>query len=284
MHGNDSTATSRRNQMPQLRLASYNIHLGIGRDGEFNPARIARVIEEIDADVFALQEVLLGAALTAGPDSVNASPERMDRLEPTNFDMLGFLAARCGLYPIAGPTLVGAKGQYGNAILTRLHPVAVHRWDLTVGRHEPRGAIDVVLRHDAGRLRIVATHLGLLPGERRRQIRHLLQLVGKDSRLPTVLLGDLNEWFLWGRPLRWMHRHFQSTPAPATFPSGHPFLALDRIWVEPRRALRNISAHRSAIARVASDHLPIVADIEFGDFAADVAALRRMGTREALSA
>lgn len=270
--------------MPQLRLASYNIHLGIGRDGEFNPARIARVIEEIDADVVALQEVLLGAAVQAGPASANAQPEQAGFPDPTNFDMLDYLATRCGLYPIAGPTLVGARGQYGNAILTRLHSVAVHRWDLTVGRHEPRGAIDVVLRHDGGRLRVIATHLGLLPGERRRQIRHLLQLVGKDSRLPTVLLGDLNEWFLWGRPLRWMHRHFQSTPAPATFPSGHPFFALDRIWVEPRRALRNIAAHTSAIARVASDHLPIVANVEFGDFAFEVAALRRMGIREAVSA
>jgi endonuclease/exonuclease/phosphatase family metal-dependent hydrolase len=192
------------------------------------------------------------------------------------------------LQPIAGPTLVGKGGRYGNAILTRLHPIDVHHWDLTVGRHEPRGAIDAMLRHGGARLRVIATHLGLLPGERRRQIHHLLQLVGKDNRLPTVLLGDLNEWFLWGRPLRWMHRHFQSTPAPATFPSGHPLFALDRIWVEPRRALRDIAAHASDLARVASDHLPVVANIVFDDTAIKAeaidAAVDKADKQEALSA
>ena len=81
--------------------------------------------------------------------------------------------------------------------------------------------------------------------------------------MPTVLMGDVNEWFLWGRPLRWLHRHFQQTPAPATFPARWPVFALDRIWVEPRQALRRVSVHDSATARVASDHLPITATINF---------------------
>jgi endonuclease/exonuclease/phosphatase family metal-dependent hydrolase len=61
-----------------------------------------------------------------------------------------------------------------------------------------------------------------------------------------------------------MHRHFQRTPAPATFPAGRPLFALDRIWVEPRRALKNITVHVSDSARMASDHLPIVATLDFG--------------------
>jgi endonuclease/exonuclease/phosphatase family metal-dependent hydrolase len=77
-----------------------------------------------------------------------------------------------------------------------------------------------------------------------------------------VLAGDLNEWFLWGRPLRWLHAHFEETPAPATFPARLPLLALDRVWTSPRSMLRRLAVHRSPLARRASDHLPLVADLE----------------------
>jgi endonuclease/exonuclease/phosphatase family metal-dependent hydrolase len=74
-------------------------------------------------------------------------------------------------------------------------------------------------------------------------------------------MGDVNEWFLIGRPLRWLHRHFKNVPAPATFPARLPLLALDRIWVKPRAMLLSIQRHDTALARLASDHLPVVAHI-----------------------
>lgn len=234
----------------ELRVASYNIHLGIGRDGVFRPERIAAVIDELDADVVALQEVALG-----GP----------------GFNMLEYLARKCAVHAIAGPTLSGARGEFGNAILTHLRHAEIRRWDLSVGTREPRGAIDARVTHGSRSVRVIATHLGLRPAERRRQIRHLLKIIENDRRHPTVLLGDLNEWFLWGRPLRWMHRHFERTPAPATFPAGRPLFALDRIWVEPRSALRRLSVHASATARIASDHLPIVASLDLGALASAAA-------------
>jgi len=80
--------------------------------------------------------------------------------------------------------------------------------------------------------------------------------VHKAAR-PVVLLGDLNEWFLWGRPLRWLRRHFGRTPAPATYPARWPLFALDRIWVEPARLLERIEVLSAAPARAASDHLPL---------------------------
>ena len=236
---------SSRHLGSEVRFASYNIHLGIGRDGEFRPARIAAVINEIGADVVALQEISLG---TPG------------------FDMLRYLSDACGLTAIAGPTLVTASGQFGNAMLTGLRPGEVHHWDLSMARCEPRAAIDAHLRHGSHLFRVIATHLGLRPAERRDQIQRLLKIIERDRVYPTVLLGDVNEWFLWGRPLRWMHRHFQRTPAPATFPAGRPLFALDRIWVEPRRALKKIAVHVSENARMASDHLPIVATLDFGPF------------------
>ena len=77
-----------------------------------------------------------------------------------------------------------------------------------------------------------------------------------------LLMGDLNEWYLWGRPLRWLHSHFRETPAaPPTFPARQPVLALDRIWVAPAGSLRRLRRHVSPLARVASDHLPLVAEL-----------------------
>jgi endonuclease/exonuclease/phosphatase family metal-dependent hydrolase len=77
-----------------------------------------------------------------------------------------------------------------------------------------------------------------------------------------VLLGDLNEWLLWGQPLRWLHAYFKETPAPATFPARFPLFALDRVWVRPRSALVHLAANASELARRASDHLPITAVLE----------------------
>jgi endonuclease/exonuclease/phosphatase family metal-dependent hydrolase len=75
-------------------------------------------------------------------------------------------------------------------------------------------------------------------------------------------MGDLNEWFLWGRPLRWLHVQFRRTPAPATFPARLPVFALDRFWVRPRVLLDHLVVHSSPLARAASDHLPLVATLD----------------------
>jgi endonuclease/exonuclease/phosphatase family metal-dependent hydrolase len=80
-----------------------------------------------------------------------------------------------------------------------------------------------------------------------------------------LLRGDLNEWFLWGRPLRWLHAHFEATPSPRSFPARAPLLALDRIWVEPRALLQRLWVHLTPAARAASDHIPVVADIRLPD-------------------
>ena len=83
-----------------------------------------------------------------------------------------------------------------------------------------------------------------------------------ELRLPDVLMGDINEWFLWGRPLRWLHRRFGYSPAPATFPVCLPMFALDRIWIRPQERMHRVAAHVSLAARMASDHLPLLALID----------------------
>jgi endonuclease/exonuclease/phosphatase family metal-dependent hydrolase len=111
---------------------------------------------------------------------------------------------------------------------------------------------------------MLATHLGLSFEERRYQISRIMTLLESASDADvTILMGDFNEWFRWGRLRRRLHWIFGVFPAPATFPSRHPFLALDRIWVRPAGVLTTIQAYGSAPARMASDHLPLVADLVF---------------------
>lgn len=230
----------------KLVLASYNIHRCYGRDGNHSPARIKQVLQELDAQIIALQEVEL----------LHDAP-----------DILRFFCAESVWEPITGPAIVTETGHYGNAVLTALPILSVDHIDLSRPGHEPRGALHVMLDCEGMTLELIATHLGLWPAERRAQIRKILALLQQERVTGirpnlTVLLGDLNEWFMWGRPLRWLHQYFEDVPAPATFPACCPVFALDRAWVEPRQSLLSITSWRSETARIASDHLPLRVQLE----------------------
>ncbi|MGA9341079.1 MAG: endonuclease/exonuclease/phosphatase family protein [Rhodanobacteraceae bacterium] len=222
-------------------VASYNVHSGVGMDRKVDPGRIAEVIAETGADIIALQELESRAH---------------------GCDMLGELRRRSGFHAIAGPTLSNAGVEFGNGVLSRFAVTQVRRIDLNFGRREPRGALDLDIDCEGATLRLVATHLGLRPAERRDQVQRLLAAIGDRDETATVLVGDLNEWVFWGRPLKWLHAHFGESSARATFPSIYPLLALDRIWTSPQRALIDVRAHSTPLARRASDHLPLVAELD----------------------
>jgi len=225
-----------------LVVATWNIHGAVGADGRYAPARIVDVLCEIGADIVALQEVASAQA---------------------HEDFLRDLEQATGYGIVAGLLRQRHGSDFGNAVLSRYPVASVRHLDLAVGSYEPRGALDVCI--DVGSavpLRVIATHLGLRPGERREQVRRIVSAVERDSPHPTLLMGDLNEWYLWGRPLRWLHAHFREVPAaPRTFPAQWPVFALDRIWVSPTGSVQRLRRHSSVRARVASDHLPLVADI-----------------------
>lgn len=224
-----------------LTVATYNIHGAIGSDGQFAPERIAAVLNEIEADVIALQEVPLGGS---------AQP-----------DVLDLLREATGFHAVEGPTMATPERRYGNAVLSRYPVLATETIDLSFGGREPRGALDADIDCQGHMLRVVATHLGLKPAERREQIRRLLQAFDTDLA-PVILMGDVNEWFVWGRALRWLVSHFEAAPAPRTFPARWPMFSLDRIWISPRHRLLHVKVHRSRLARMASDHLPLIAHID----------------------
>lgn len=224
-----------------LTVATYNIHSAIGTDGKFEPQRIAGVLREIGADVIALQEVPLGGSRRG--------------------DVLSLLQQATGFHAVEGAVQDTPEHRYGNAVLSRYPVIATRRLDLSFGSREPRGALDADIDVNGNPLRIVATHLGLRPAERREQIRRLLQ-VFDTGRMPVILMGDVNEWFVWGRPLRWLVSHFEAVPQVRTFPSRWPVFALDRIWISPRHRLLRIEVHATPLAKKASDHLPLIAHID----------------------
>ena len=84
-------------------------------------------------------------------------------------------------------------------------------------------------------------------------------LTMRETQERLVVLGDINEWFPFSRPLRWFNRLLGHSVVERSFPSRLPLLALDRVWVRPRPALLALKAHRSPLAAKASDHLPVKA-------------------------
>ncbi len=230
-----------------LAIASYNIHSGVGLDRRCSASRIVSVLKELDCDIYALQEV----------DNQPGEHEESMQLERFARDL--------DMEAIPGLRIVRRTGEYGNAVLTRLPVLSVRRHDLSHSWFEPRGALDVQLDMGDRPLRVIATHLGLARSERRTQWRALMGALAEHPLdMPTILLGDMNEWYRGAATLKEAHRAFGEAPAPVGFPSFAPCLALTRIWVRPRAALRSVEVHRSELSRKASDHLPVKAVIDTG--------------------
>lgn len=229
-------------------VASYNVHKCVGADGRFRPDRIAAVIGELGADLVALQEV--------------------DRRFGRRIGLLdtAALERETGLTPLPVSELPDGLGWHGNAILVRAGSAVRVRRRLSLPGAEPRGAViaEVEMPGAGGALRVVAAHLGLLRRCRARQVAHILEAIAEGERMPTLLLGDLNEWRPRAEPLRRLEAVFgpASSFGPPSFPARLPVLALDRILGWPRGVVTRVEVHDSPVARVASDHLPLKAWVD----------------------
>lgn len=229
-----------------MKVVTYNIHRCKGADGRYDPCRIASVLNEIQADIIGLQEV----------DTGLLHDERMHQLD--------YLVRTTGYAAIEGLIMEGKTGFYGNALLTRFEVTHVRKIDLSIrGASERRGALDVDLNVEGSPLRVIVAHLGVGLWERYFQVRRLIRELGEERTKPILMMGDFNIWSSLFPRLRRLNRrlgHFEVIP---TFPSFFPMLSLDRLWVQPRTALRGLTVHRSPLSRLASDHLPLVGHLEF---------------------
>lgn len=222
-----------------LRLMSWNVHGGIGPDRCFNLGRIADLVGRHAPDILALQELD-----TRGRDA--------DCLMP-----LRTLVAAEGHFAEAR-TIVAVDGHYGHGLFSRwpMSAVAVH--DLSVKRREPRSAIEATVATESGPLHIVAVHLGLAIAERRRQARFLAGLASSTRPIPTLMLGDFNDWFPIGSVRAALATLLPERTRLRTFPAALPLLKLDRIYLSVPGSL--VASWTDPAARLCSDHLPIVAD------------------------
>ena len=221
-------------------LSSYNIRKAIASDWRRRPERTLTVLEEVGADIFALQEAdrRFGPRLAAVP--------------------LPLMFGHSRYRPVPYDVRPGSLGWHGNAILVS-DRVEILRHDvLHLPVLEPRGAVLADLRVAGTELRVVGMHLDISGLWRRAQIRSILaQLAVQPTQLPTVLMGDSNEWRRTGGFLRDLGHHFRIADCGPSFPARSPVGPLDRILVGPGLAIADAGAHSSAAARTASDHLPI---------------------------
>ncbi len=217
-------------------MVSYNLHGCRGGDGVHDIERCVAVVAAARPVIAGLQEV----DSRDGPDVWRAF-ERA----------LGFEA-------VPGPTLAGARGHYGNLLLSRYPVRTVRHHDLAVDGREPRRAIDADLDLDGTPLRVIVTHLGLARRERRLQLARLARAIESHWRgQATLVLGDFNQWWRPGRVGAGLHPALATPALPASFPARRPVFALDQIWCYPPRLVRAVTALKTPPAHLASDHLPL---------------------------
>jgi len=246
-----------------ITLASYNMHRAIGLDGRRDPHRVLTVLQEIDADIVALQEadkriggrgstvphalidshgmykpVHFGVRHRRTLESVRRHADRLLKLDTRNI------------------------GWHGNAILVKRHIGVLGCAALHLPTLEPRGAVMAELLIDEKPLRVVGLHLDLSGLWRKRQMRAILEAIKqRPQKMPTVLMGDTNEWRTVAGCLNQLEPEFRIAPTGPSFHARHPVAQLDRIIVHKDLSIEAAGVHMSPAARLASDHLPIWARV-----------------------
>lgn len=227
-----------------IRVASYNMRKAIGIDRRRRPERTIEVLNELDADVIALQEAdrRFGSKASAIP--------------------LGLLEAHSDYKPVEIDNRGGSIGWHGNALLVKKQIEVCEHHLFRLPSLEPRGAVLAELRLDGVLLRVVGMHLDLSGLWRRQQAQAILShLHERDGAPPTVLMGDLNEWSTRGGCLREFGADHDFAPCGRSFHARRPIASLDRIMISRDLEVVASGVHRTACSRRASDHLPIWAEV-----------------------
>lgn len=233
----------------KLKFASYNIRKAIGLDRRRDPDRILAVLREIDADVVALQEAdrRFGRRASALP--------------------LGAILEHTAYRPVPLSTKPDSIGWHGNALLVRRGMDIVEAAPVPLPVLEPRGAIRADLLVEGRRVRVVGMHLDLSGLRRRQQVRSILtHLSNCVHEVPSVLMGDFNDWAMHGGCFREFGEDWQVLSPGRSFPTRRPVARLDRIVASTEWAVADTEVHHSMLASRASDHLPICAALSLPIF------------------
>ncbi|MBR0551417.1 endonuclease/exonuclease/phosphatase family protein [Stakelama marina] len=228
-----------------IKVASYNTHKSVGTDRRRSPERTLHVLNEIDADIIALQE----ADRRFGKRMSVIAPHLLD--EHTDWK------------PVPVTMRPMSMGWHGNVILVRKDAQIVDCEPIHLPALEPRGAVMADVRVKGILVRAIGMHLDLSGLWRRRQAHAILTHVGSSTKaLPSVLMGDLNEWSAARGCLRDFGHHYNFASCGPSFHARRPVARLDRIMASQDLKIVDAGVHDSAAARTASDHLPIWATIK----------------------
>jgi endonuclease/exonuclease/phosphatase family metal-dependent hydrolase len=250
---------------PTIKVASYNVRKAIGTDRRRDPQRVLDVLHEIDADIVALQEAdkRFGGRASAVPHELI---DEHGLYRPVHFGVRHkrVLDRMPGGKRVDALLKINTRniGWHGNAILVKQHIGILSCAALEIPMFEPRGAVMAELLVGDKPLRVVGMHLDLSGLWRRRQMRAILNAIAKrPQKMPTVLMGDTNEWRVEAGCLRDLEPDFHVAPTGPSFHARHPVAQLDRIIVDRDLEIKASGVHMSQVARRASDHLPIWAKV-----------------------
>ena len=251
-----------------LTFATYNMRKAVGLDRRRDPDRILRVLEEVGADIIALQEAdkRTGGRASAVPQELweghgSWLPVPLGVRNRRALDRLPRVGARVDEWLKVDTRNIG---WHGNAILVRPEVGVLDVVALELPTLEPRGAILAELLVRDRPIRIVGLHLDLSGLWRRRQLRAIRDAVeAREQKMPTVLMGDTNEWRSTAACLRDCEEDFAVVAPGPSFHARRPMAVLDRLFVDRTLVVQEAGVHDSELARVASDHLPVWARVSW---------------------
>jgi endonuclease/exonuclease/phosphatase family metal-dependent hydrolase len=224
-----------------VRVLTWNIHGTFGLNPRFDLSRVVELIARWEPHIVALQEV--------------------DSRRDPSINPFEYLQRELGGHGIGAKSITTADGDYGQMLISRWPMSGTEIHDLSYPEREPRRAIATRIETPHGPLRVVATHLGLSIHERRAQTGKLVAIAEAEP-IPTVVMGDFNDWFWVGSVRKVLSRVLPGRTRFRTFPALCPLLRLDRIYCRPRESFIDCYVDRNAHAH--SDHLPVIADLRIG--------------------
>ena len=227
----------------RLRLASYNIRKAVGLDWRRDPRRTLQVIRGLDADIVALQE----ADKRLGPRPAAVPPE--------------VIARETDLMPVPLAMSAVSLGWHGNAVLVRRGLEVLGTGHIELPGIEPRGGVVVRIGTAAGELTVIGVHLGLRRRCRRLQFARILDVLAQTDSTRAVILGDFNEWSP-DRGIEPLLPRFRVVSPGLSYHASQQVAPLARFALGTHVEPIDWGVESGPVARRASDHLPVWADVE----------------------